>query len=1225
MYEKLRTQGNLTYDKVMDIFIGEQIGVLCEAQYNEDGKYKYLEPFLSNEGDYFYAEQGSRENFLKYWLWNRFNYMDSKYETGDYIKSNNIIEMRLNEVKPEYWEPSGVKPNFDFDITSFSDQYVKVRYGGNSGTTRGGRSNANEVCHVVAPENSNPTDLETWIYGANRISSLGDLSDKYLKRINVSYATQLTELIIGNETEGYQNPVLEEFMAGNNKLLRKLNLSNCVKLTGILSLASCQNLEELYAVGTNLEDIELSDGGELKVLRLPSTITSLTLKNKTQLTDIYCADYSRIQRITIEDSITNPFILIPRCANLKSVRLLNIDCQTSVEGVNQLLTLRGHDANGANVSIGEAVSGKITLAQSSQEIMENFQKQLPYVEFAIKEELSSYKVEFYDGDNNLLQTLSVVEGGEAIYTGPTPTKTSTAQYEYTWIGWDGWSGSIKPIQQDTKVYAKFQANVREYLITFTDSNTEQLLSSGMYKYGDMPIAPTLPSNHNSWSPFVDYVVGPVNYRSISVPYPDNVNEMFTFTYRTISGQQGYECVLKAGVETPATFIVPFQYNGQRVLRYSGVYVDTYNIDLYTNTTAIYLPDGLLELGSYALSGFPNVQNISCPSSLHTLQGNAFSNNKGLEKVNLPNITTLGSSVFTGCANLRYIILGSKETPFKQFNTSYTSGFFPLDHRIGAVFITTENGSLDDIGKNINFKSHGAENKVRYSSQTFTEIKDDSGVYVVADNVATMVIANTSEDDYTFPTAIKNYPIKYLGSCLYGSTVKQATIPEDITTLLGGTFGECSNLTTVNFARSCENIGEGTFYKCKFTEFEVPNHINIFGEYCFFECSNLKKITIRNIQNIPLGMFSNCSNILYATLGSNSSPIVSISISDLGYGPFAGCTSLTYVFLTTKNGNIQDIKFVGTSGTYGAEGKLSFSKETWPEPTNTDQFSYMIIDEYVVLLEDLIVDKISVKEYIIPDEIENYPVKALAFNFKEYSQLQTITFSKYLVKLPAQVLSGLSSLKSVILPEYLEEIDADCFANCRNLSEITLPDTLTKIGAEAFYNCTKLSNINLPNKIKSLGGRCFFGCAMTQINLPDSLEELVGGCFAHTSLTSITIPAKITKLPDYSAYGMFEGCLMLTNIKILGVVKELGKYTFVKRYSYSTSAIKNIQFGSSDYYYTPSDTSEWATFSANDYGDYSLFRDILNGEITIYTKSTDITEFSGYDWGGSSCSFVLKGE
>lgn len=52
--------------------------------FNEDAYVKYLTPLFNDEdATYLGMAQGSKEQQRKWWLYNRFRYLDSKYLTGD--------------------------------------------------------------------------------------------------------------------------------------------------------------------------------------------------------------------------------------------------------------------------------------------------------------------------------------------------------------------------------------------------------------------------------------------------------------------------------------------------------------------------------------------------------------------------------------------------------------------------------------------------------------------------------------------------------------------------------------------------------------------------------------------------------------------------------------------------------------------------------------------------------------------------------------------------------------------------------------------------------------------------------------------------------------------------------------------------------------------------------------------------------------------------------------
>lgn len=120
-------------------------------------------------------------------------------------------------------------------------------------------------------------DTETYIYSADRIANIGDLSPLNVGLANFSMATKLQNIILGSSTEGYQNTQLTDLNVGNNELLTLLNVENCIKLTKPVDMSGCHGLETVLAKGTALTGINLPNGGHLKTLELPATIANLKI------------------------------------------------------------------------------------------------------------------------------------------------------------------------------------------------------------------------------------------------------------------------------------------------------------------------------------------------------------------------------------------------------------------------------------------------------------------------------------------------------------------------------------------------------------------------------------------------------------------------------------------------------------------------------------------------------------------------------------------------------------------------------------------------------------------------------------------------------------------------------------------------------------------------------------------------------------------------------------
>lgn len=71
------------------------------------------------------------------------------------------------------------------------------------------------------------------------------------------------------------------------------------------------------------------------------------------------------------------------------------------------------------------------------------------------------------------------------------------------------------------------------------------------------------------------------------------------------------------------------------------------------------------------------------------------------------------------------------------------------------------------------------------------------------------------------------------------------IPEGITTIKAHTFNGCLSLKEIELPKSLETIEIFAFDACAFSEIEIPESVKLIEENAFAECTQLKKIVIRN--------------------------------------------------------------------------------------------------------------------------------------------------------------------------------------------------------------------------------------------------------------------------------------------------------------------------------------------------------------------------------------------
>lgn len=121
-----------------------------------------------------------------------------------------------------------------------------------------------------------------------------------------------------------------------------------------------------------------------------------------------------------------------------------------------------------------------------------------------------------DAKSTLLETKSYQHSSIVTYGGETPTKETTAQYTYTFKGWD-----VEPTNavEDFDYHAVYDSTIRSYVITFNNFDGTKI-ESGSFEYGKMPSCSKTPSRattaewkytHKGWMPALDYVTDDASY------------------------------------------------------------------------------------------------------------------------------------------------------------------------------------------------------------------------------------------------------------------------------------------------------------------------------------------------------------------------------------------------------------------------------------------------------------------------------------------------------------------------------------------------------------------------------------------------------------------------------------------------------------------------------------------------------------------------------------------
>ena len=132
-----------------------------------------------------------------------------------------------------------------------------------------------------------------------------------------------------------------------------------------------------------------------------------------------------------------------------------------------------------------------------------------------------WTITFYNAApaDTVLESKSYQHGSIVAYGGVAPTLASTAQYSYTFKGWD-----VEPTNavEDFDYHAVYDSTIRSYTVTFNNADGSKI-ESATFEYGKMPSCSKTPTrdatvewmySHKGWKPALDFVTEDASYLAI---------------------------------------------------------------------------------------------------------------------------------------------------------------------------------------------------------------------------------------------------------------------------------------------------------------------------------------------------------------------------------------------------------------------------------------------------------------------------------------------------------------------------------------------------------------------------------------------------------------------------------------------------------------------------------------------------------------------------------------
>ena len=384
----LNEQGDYIGTSVIPYFNNNQANMANEAFYNGDAQYKYIRPAVNGywdglnnvqikpgEAPYLYAAQGDRSLDREYFLTNRIKFLRGKHGSDDF-KTNDRITFRLYyptgqeaNFKETVTNPDGTTsvidhsnsvaegvapPSDTFTFESLQTCYAGVLIGANGHVVKE-RFDGEEKKAIKVQEAQSANGTEAYLLGVSGLKDLGDLSDKYPQKFIMSGQNKLRSLTFGNPHKDYYNPFWRPEEGNSTPIglsgctyLQNFNLQNCKTYNAEIDFSACPVIETILLTGSSTSNLTLPVNGMIKELRLPTSITSLTIDSHQYLTkdgfSIGTYNYGTDNKIGGNGSYVNDY------TQLSEVTIINTPIDT-YDMVSHAAVLQGYYFEGFNWDI----------------------------------------------------------------------------------------------------------------------------------------------------------------------------------------------------------------------------------------------------------------------------------------------------------------------------------------------------------------------------------------------------------------------------------------------------------------------------------------------------------------------------------------------------------------------------------------------------------------------------------------------------------------------------------------------------------------------------------------------------------------------------------------------------------------------------------------------------------------------------------------------------------
>ncbi len=648
-------------------------------------------------------------------------------------------------------------------------------------------------------------------------------------------------------------------------------------------------------------------------------------------------------------------------------------------------------------------------------------------------------------------------------------------------------------------------------------------------------------------PFTTNSIYLMNYRglggTVEIPADRGITTIYSYAF------SGYEYVdkdLSAGdvIDDEDPYYIKQQYIGEDTI------------------TKIVIPEGVVEIQSYAFAGLTALKEVVLPSTLTRIGTYAFYKCEKLTQINLENVKFINEKAFFDCA-IKTITLS----------------------KINAIGNYSFANSYDIAAK-------GGGNKL--DKVVLPESSQSLGIGAFSNNISLKTV--------TFDA-----PKIKIGSNVFEGCTSLTSMTINAAVISSNAFKGCSALSNVTLGKDVAVIGEYAFAGTKVSQFKLAS-----GSVFTTE-NNGKNLLNKNNELVLVApkynsftLNTGATAILKGAVSGNAGikTVVAPAVKSVGEYAFAGCTQLAtisfgkltsvgdYAFHGTALATAPDlteVKYIGkgsfaktkitevnigsgtTIGDYAFSNIAELKKVTLGDNVTVGRSAFESDVDFSQTYENLVAyyqklgysvnpDKVFAAayksyEYNVTDESGNVVEKSYYFRYdidnKSASNLTEVVIGKG-ANIGNYAFAGNILLARVELGEGAA-VGNYAFYNDVALTEIDLSQT-ESVGAYAFSGTevqeykrenneySKAYNkIYADGEVKTLGLKTsVYAAAIENADLSNATALGVGAFKGNEKLVSVVFGGGITAVPAHA----FEGCSALEENGLNSLIASVGAYAYV---------------------------------------------------------------------------------